>query len=104
MEKSSTATPAGSLFDGSAWFDPIEAGVRGRMSGFNEAMLEEELTAALGRARYRRDGGPADGYRHGVRHRRLLGSFGPLDLTVPRARMARPEGGTREWRSATLPR
>jgi putative transposase len=104
MEKNSTATPSGSLFDGSAWFDPIEAGVRERMRGFIEAMLEEELTAALGRARYRRDGGRADGYRHGVRHRRLLGSFGPLDLTVPRARMARPEGGTREWRSATLPR
>ncbi|MGC1785074.1 MAG: IS256 family transposase [Acidobacteriaceae bacterium] len=104
MEKNSTATPAGSLFDGSAWFDPIEAGVRERMRGFIEGMLEEELTAALGRARYGRDGGPADGYRHGVRRRRLLGSFGPLEITVPRARVARPEGGTREWRSAVLPR
>ena len=74
------------------------------MRGFIEGMLEEELTAALGRARYGRDGGPADGYRHGVRRRRLLGSFGPLEITVPRARVARPEGGTREWRSAVLPR
>ncbi len=73
-------------FDGAGWFDPIEAGVRERMRGLIEAMLEEELTAALGRARYRRDGGPADGYRHGVRHRRLVGSFGPLEITVPRGR------------------
>ena len=38
MEKNSTATPAGSLFDGSAWFDPIEAGVRERMRGFIEGI------------------------------------------------------------------
>ena len=104
MEKNSTTMPAASLFDGSAWFDPIEAGVRERVRGFIEVMLEEELTAALGRGRYRRDGGPADGYRHGVRHRRLLGSFGPLEITVPRGRMPSCEGRTKEWRSAVLPR
>ena len=104
MEKNSTTPPEGSLFDGTAWFDPIEAGLRDRMRGFIEAMLEEELTAALGRARYRRDGEATGGYRHGVRHRQLLGSFGPLEITVPRGRMPKPEGGTAEWRSAALPR
>jgi putative transposase len=54
MQKDSTATPEASLFDGSTWFDPIEAGIRDRMRGFIEVMLEEELTAAVGRARYRR--------------------------------------------------
>ena len=49
MEQNSTATPTASLFDGADWFDPIEAGLRERMRGFIETMLEEELTAALGR-------------------------------------------------------
>ena len=44
MDKNST-TPAvaDGLFAGEAWFDPIEAGLRGRIRGFIEAMLEEEL-------------------------------------------------------------
>ena len=104
MEKNSTATPETSLFDGTAWFDPIEAGLRERIRGFLETMLEEELTAALGRGRYRRDSEATGGYRHGVRHRQILGSFGPLEITVPRGRIPRPEGGTAEWRSAALPR
>ena len=45
---STTAAVADGLFAGAAWFDPIEAGLRGRIRGFIEAMLEEELTAALG--------------------------------------------------------
>ncbi|MGC9271577.1 transposase, partial [Acidiphilium sp.] len=104
MEQNSTAKPEASLFDGAAWFDPIETGVRDRIRGFIETMLEEELTAALGRKRYRRGGEGASGYRHGVRHRQILGSFGPLDITVPRGRIPKPEGGTAEWRSAALPR
>jgi len=104
MEKNSTGTPEASLFDGTGWFDPIETGIRDRIRGFIETMLEEELTAALGRGRYHRDGAAAAGYRHGVRHRQILGSFGPLDITVPRGRMPKPEGGTAEWRSAALPR
>lgn len=104
MEKNSTGTPEASLFDGTAWFDPIETGVRDRVRRFIETMLEEELTAALGRGRYHRDGEAAAGYRHGVRHRQILGSFGPLEITVPRGRMPKPEGGTAEWRSAALPR
>jgi hypothetical protein len=47
MERNSTATPEASLFDGAAWFDPIEAGVRDRIRGFIETMLEEELGTSI---------------------------------------------------------
>jgi hypothetical protein len=48
MDKPSTATPEAGLFDGAEWFDPIEIGIRDRVRGFIEGLLEEELTAALG--------------------------------------------------------
>ena len=103
MKTNSTSSPRmGDLFAGEAWFDPIEAGIRGRIRGFIETMLEEELTAALGRERYER--GQSKGHRHGKRERQLLGSFGPVTVNVPRARLAGSDGTTQEWRSATLPR
>lgn len=37
------------LFDN--WFDPIEAGLRERVRGFIEAMIETELDAVLARTR-----------------------------------------------------
>jgi transposase-like protein len=98
------AAQAACLFAGEAWFDPIEAGIRERIRGFIEALFEEELTAALGRGRCERAVGAPRGYRNGTRERHLLGSFGPVQVSVPRARMADAEGGTREWRSAALPR
>ena len=101
MEKNST-TNAAPLFSGAAWFDPIEAGLRERIRGFLEEMVEQEATAALGRSRYQR--GASAGYRNGRRSRRLLGSFGPVDIAVPRARLLAPDGTSREWRSAVLPR
>ena len=106
MEKHSTETPDAILFEASAWFDPIETGIRDRVRGFIEELLEEELTATLGRARYRREETGSAGYRHGSRKRTLMGSFGPVDLTVPRGRMptAAGDGKTEEWRSAVLPR
>src|SRR5215213_7504024 len=104
MEDDSTTAQAATLFTGDAWFDPIEAGIRERIRGFIEALFEEELTAALGRGRCERAVGAPRGYRNGTRARQLLGSFGPVQVSVPRARMAEAEGGTREWRSAALPR
>jgi len=106
MEQDSTKTDADgtTLFAGKAWFDPIEAGIRDRVRGFIEELLEQELTAALGRTRHERADGKPAGYRNGTRERQLLGSFGALELSVPRARMAAEGGGTQEWRSATLPR
>jgi transposase-like protein len=93
---------AAPLFAGEAWFDPIEAALRERVRGFLEELVEQEATAALGRGRYQR--GAAAGYRNGTRSRRLLGSFGPVGVTVPRARLVAPDGTSREWRSAVLPR
>jgi putative transposase len=103
MGKDSTERPAeAALFAGEAWFDPIEAGLRERIRGFIEELLEQELTAALGRRRHGR--GPSPGHRHGHRERRLTGSFGPVEISVPRARLRAEDGATREWRSAVLPR
>jgi transposase-like protein len=99
-ENSTTETP--SLFAGEAWFDPIEAKLRERVRGFLEEMIEQEATAALGRGRYQR--GAAAGYRNGTRSRRLLGSFGPVEIAVPRVRLSAADGTSREWRSAVLPR
>jgi transposase-like protein len=101
MEKNST-TDATPLFSGEAWFDPIEAELRERIRGFLEEMVEQEATAALGRSRYQR--GASAGYRNGTRSRRLLGSFGPVEIVVPRARLFAPDCPNREWQSAVLPR
>ncbi len=95
------------------WFDPLEAGVRTRIRGFIEELLEAELDAALGRDRYERPGpvdqagGPtptgAAGHRHGHRERQLLGTFGAATVRVPRARLVGSNGKTVEWRNATIP-
>src|SRR5487761_2730422 len=92
------------------WFDPLEHGVRTRIRGFIEDLLEAELDAALGRARYERGrvdvGGSARvavGSRHGHRERSLLGTFGATTVRVPRARLEAPDGKTAEWKNATIP-
>jgi putative transposase len=92
------------------WFDPLESGVRTRIRGFIEELLEAELDAALGRARYERPGPVGDasrkgavGARHGHRDRSLLGTFGATTIRVPRARLTSPEGKTSEWRNVTIP-
>src|SRR3954462_1525987 len=104
MDKNSSQGPAEqALFAGEAWFDPIETGVRGRIRGLIEELGEQELEAALGRGRYERAGGPR-GHRHGHRKRQLTGSFGPVEIAVPRARLREEDGGSREWRSDVLPR
>lgn len=109
---SSTTTPtspdhasaAGNEFIFDNWFDPIEAGLRERMRGFIEAMMQTELDAALGRARYARssatEGEPRSaGHRHGSRTRRLTGSFGTTEITVPRAGLSTEAGATSEGRA-----
>lgn len=91
------------------WFDAIEDGVRVRVRGFIEAMLEEELSGVLSRPRYGR-GNPNDdgespaivGIRHGHRERTLTGTFGKTRIAVPRARLMGADGRTSEWRSASL--
>ncbi len=100
-EAMSTETSTPSPFSGADWFDPLEEAVRQQIRGFVEELLEEELEAVLGRRRYER-ASPAKGDRHGRRSRQLVTTFGPLELSVPRARL-RDEAGEREWKSALLP-
>ncbi len=98
------------LFD--HWFDPIEAGLRDRVREFIHAMIEGELDMALSRPRYARHAKPssgqaagavgATGHRHGHRSRSLLGSFGPVEIEVPRARLNTLSGKTTEWKSKAL--
>jgi putative transposase len=122
---STTTDDDANLFLGAAWFDPIEAGIRGQIRGFIEELIEQELAAALGRQRYQRrpratagtegpaatpeagdapSAPPVTGHRHGRRTRRLVGSFGAVEIAVPRARLRGAGGAAREWRSAVLPR
>jgi transposase-like protein len=75
-------------------------------------MFEGELEAALSRPRYARsvkplsgdgeDAACVSGHRHGHRSRSLLGSFGQLNIEMPRARLNTPDGKTTEWKSQTL--
>ena len=95
------------LFDN--WFDPIETEVRARAREFIEELIRGELDAVLARPRYRRgqkadDEGSAgvSGHRHGSRTRSLTGTFGPIEIAVPRARLSTPAGKTTEWKSQAL--
>jgi transposase-like protein len=116
--KTHSTKPAANVSDGAVlvgenWFDPLEASVRTRIRGFIEGLLEAELDAALARKRYERpslaaaavatEQAGAVGHRHGHRERQLMGTFGLATVRVPRARLTPPEGGTREWKNATIP-
>lgn len=91
------------------WFDPIETAVRGRAREFIEELIRSELDAALARPRYERskesgNEGKVDvtGHRHGSRTRSLTGTFGPIEIAVPRARLNTADGKTTEWKSQAL--
>src|SRR5437870_3527835 len=102
----------GHLFDN--WNDPLETEIRGRIRGFIEELIHEELDAALARPRYGRQaknskesadiaavaGGA--GHRHGSRPRTLMGTFGKVAINVPRARLQGSDGKTSEWKSSAL--
>ena len=103
------AQPATPLFED--WFDPIETGLREKVRGFIEAMIRSELDAVLARPRYarQRTGAPevnpptgVPGHRHGSRTRTLMGTFGPTEIRVPRARLHTAPGSTTEWKSTVL--
>jgi transposase-like protein len=101
---------SGQLFD--TWFDPIEVSLRDRVRDFLQAMLEAELDEALGRSRYVRraplprgdseTAAAVTGHRHGHRWRSLLGTFGKVEIAVPRARLNTSDGRTTEWKSRAL--
>jgi transposase-like protein len=75
-------------------------------------MFEAELDEALARSRYARRARPvsgdseatpaATGHRHGHRSRSLLGTFGKVEIAVPRARLNMSDGKTTEWKSGAL--
>lgn len=94
MNSNTSASPEATdpvLFSGERWFDPIEEAVRSRVRGFIEEMLEIELDGVLQRSRYARKTSMAPpapvGHRHGHRQRVLVGTFGPVEINVPRARL-----------------
>jgi len=93
------------------WFDPIEACLRDRVRELIQTMIESELEAVLSRPRYARrpKADPENygacgvaGHRHGHRSRSLLGTFGRVEIAVPRARLDTSEGKTTEWKSKAL--
>ena len=95
------------LFDN--WFDPIETEVRVCARRFIEELIHGELDAVLARPRYERSKKPGEevkvgvtGHRHGRRTRSLTGTFGPIEIAVPRARLNAADGKTAEWKSQAL--
>ncbi len=83
--------------------------MRARAREFIEEVIRGELDAVLARQRYGRSqmagnegrAGVA-GHRHGSRTRSLTGTFGPIEIAVPRARLTTSEGKTAEWKSQAL--
>ena len=106
----SEARTAVDLFDN--WFDAIEVGLRERVREFIQAMIESELEVVLARPRYGRrptadvENGDVpngiSGHRHGHRSRSLMGTFGRVEIAVPRARLDSAAGKTTEWKSSAL--
>lgn len=84
--------------------DTIEARMRARIRETIEAVVQEELDAALGAEKSARVGDTRQGYRHGQRARTLTTSLGPTTIQMPRARMQAAAGTTAEWRSTTVRR
>jgi transposase-like protein len=112
--KTNTIKPAahvaeGDVFLGENWFDPLEAAVRTRVRGFIEDLLETELDAALARKRYERpslsetEATAKAPEAAGHRERQLMGTFGPVTVRVPRARLETSDGKKAEWKNATIP-
>ena len=102
--KEDTETSTFALLASDNAFDPVEDGVRQRVRRFIEAILEEELQAALGRGRYERSVEGSKGHRNGHRERQVIGTFGAEAVMVPRARLVDGDGRAIEWLSQGLRR
>ncbi len=83
--------------------DSIEGGIRERVREVIQAIVNEELEAALGAAASTRVEG-RQGYRHVARARTVTTSLGPTTIQMPRGRLHGMGDEPREWRSATIPR
>jgi len=82
----------------------LEELMRERIRTTIESIVDEELEASLGAARWQRSGPVRAGYRHGKRSRTLTTSLGPTTIAMPRARLEGEDGRRRKWRSAIIPR
>lgn len=82
----------------------LEERLRLKTREWIEAMVNEELEAALGSGRHERRG-QRRGYRKGRRRRTLTTSNGKHEITMPRGEyfQAGPDG-KREWNSQLIPR
>jgi transposase-like protein len=84
-------------------FHDLETLVRGRIREIIDEILEEELEATLGAGRYERSL-ERRGYRHASRPpRKLMTSFGPVQMGIPRGRI-KTETGTKEFESQIVRR
>jgi transposase-like protein len=84
--------------------DSIEMAMRLRIRDTIEALVHQELDAALGAVKSARVGETREGYRHGTRERTLTTSLGPTTIAMPRARLRPTDRPTTEWRSETVRR
>jgi putative transposase len=84
--------------------ETIEVAMRARVRETIEAIVEEELEAALGARKSARVGDTRQGYRHGSRERTLTTSLGPTTIAMPRARVRQADGTSGEWRNGTVGR
>ena len=83
--------------------------VRARAREFIQELIRGELDTALGRPRYGRsqmagneESADVTGHRHGSRAWSLTGTFGAIEIAVPRARLNTTDGKTTEWKSKAL--
>ena len=90
------------------WFDPLETEVRARAREFVEELIRGELDTVLARPRYGRSQIAGDEESAVVTatateaDASLTGTFGPIEIAVPRARLNTPEAKTTEWKSQAL--
>lgn len=81
----------------------LQAKLRDGVRRAIEAVLEEELLAALGADDHVRTP-TRRGYRHGTTERTLTTREGTRAITVPRARLRAPDGRAQEFQSTVVPR
>jgi putative transposase len=80
----------------------LEGGLRHRIRETIEAVLAEELAAAIGAAPSERSD-DRRGYRNGTQERTVVTECGSATLAIPRGRIDGDDGTTHEWRSEMLP-
>ncbi len=74
-----------------------------RIAQVVEVVIEEELSELLGSSRYQRTD-ERRGYRNGRTSRTITTESGPMEISVPRARVRDESGNTTEFTSEILPR